>query len=127
MRAVTQYGGNGNDLSWNGDTLYERRVVYEGTGSRAPGQGEKIERDQPTQYKDGEVRPTAGKDFGENEGEGSHGHQRIQQRPQNSKGHVAVPDLEILLDQVAQQKTVVAIPHRGVEGAPDDCNATVKR
>jgi len=34
---------------------------------------------------------------------------------------------EILLDQVAQQKTVVAIPHRGVEGARDDCNATVKR
>ena len=107
MDHVAQNDRNRDHLPVEADFLHQRRVVQDRVGARGPPEGEEIERNQPDQHEQGEIRDSAGKNPGEDVGEHDHHDQWIQQGPEDPERHITVTDLEVLADEVVENIEVI--------------------
>src|ERR1700730_14732365 len=102
MYAVPENGRDRNDFPGHWNPLYKGSVLQQRTCAAAPSQREEIERHQTAQNERRKMRLRVAENLREDESESSHGDQRIQQRPEDPQGHVAVTDFEIFLDEIAK-------------------------
>ncbi|MGA2602253.1 MAG: hypothetical protein ABSH09_35245, partial [Bryobacteraceae bacterium] len=93
------------------DSLDKAGVLNQGRGSGAPGDGEEVKRNNSAQQKYGEFLNPIVEHDGEDKRQDAHHHNRIQEGPEDTQGHVPVTEFEILEDQVGTKKDVIAAPH----------------